>query len=81
MGTAEEALRKKALLYDKDGEEHYNLISALPQEPAGSDPDRPPSTGWRGCSPRGRPASTSPRRMHPVRLGGYRQRRPGGRCR
>ena len=39
MGTAEEALRKKALLYDKDGEEHYNLISALHKSLRGSDPD------------------------------------------
>ncbi len=39
MGTAEEALRKKALLYDKDGEEHYNLSSALHKSLRGSDPD------------------------------------------
>ena len=37
--TAEEALRKKALLYDKDGEEHYNLISAFHKSLRGSDPD------------------------------------------
>src|SRR5512145_839359 len=37
--TAEEALRKKALLYDKDGEEHYNLISAFHKSMRGSDPD------------------------------------------
>ena len=37
--TAEEALRRKALLYDKDGEEHYNLISALHKSLRGSDPD------------------------------------------
>jgi len=36
---AEEALQKKALLYDKDGEEHYNLISALHKSLRGSDPD------------------------------------------
>ena len=39
METAEEALRKKALLYDKDGEEHYNLISALHKSVRNSDPD------------------------------------------
>ena len=39
LGTAEEALRKKGLLYDKDGEEHYNLISALHKSLRGSDPD------------------------------------------
>jgi len=37
--SAEEALLKKALLYDKDGEEHYNLISALHKSMRGSDAD------------------------------------------
>jgi len=36
---AQDALLKKALLYDKDGEEHYNLISALHKSLRGSDPD------------------------------------------
>ncbi len=35
----QEALQKKALLYDKDGEEHYNLISAFHKSLRGSDPD------------------------------------------
>ncbi len=35
----EQALQKKALLYDKSGEEHYNLISALHKSLRGSDPD------------------------------------------
>ena len=35
----EEALQKKALRYDKAGEEHYNLISALHKSLRGSDPD------------------------------------------
>ena len=35
----EEALQKKALLYDKYGEEHYNLISAFHKSLRGSDPD------------------------------------------
>jgi putative ATPase len=35
----EEAIQKKALQYDKDGEEHYNLISALHKSLRGSDPD------------------------------------------
>ena len=35
----ERALQKKALLYDKDGEEHYNLISALHKSLRDSDPD------------------------------------------
>lgn len=32
------ALNRKPLLYDKDGEEHYNLISALHKSMRGSDP-------------------------------------------
>ncbi|MGA6994057.1 MAG: replication-associated recombination protein A [Candidatus Deferrimicrobiaceae bacterium] len=39
VAVAEEALRTKALLYDKDGEEHYNLISAFHKSLRGSDPD------------------------------------------
>lgn len=35
----EAALQKKALRYDKSGEEHYNLISALHKSLRGSDPD------------------------------------------
>jgi len=35
----ETALQKKALLYDKSGEEHYNLISAFHKSLRGSDPD------------------------------------------
>jgi putative ATPase len=35
----EAALQKKALVYDKDGEEHYNLISALHKSLRDSDPD------------------------------------------
>ena len=35
----EEAIQKKALQYDKSGEEHYNLISALHKSLRGSDAD------------------------------------------
>lgn len=35
----EEALTKKTLLYDKNGEEHYNIISALHKSMRNSDPD------------------------------------------
>jgi putative ATPase len=35
----EEALQEKGLLYDKKGEEHYNLISAFIKSLRGSDPD------------------------------------------
>ena len=42
----EHALEKKALLYDKSGEEHYNLISAFHKSMRGSDPDA--SIYWLG---------------------------------
>jgi putative ATPase len=35
----QEALQQKALLYDKGGEEHYNVISAFIKSLRGSDPD------------------------------------------
>jgi putative ATPase len=35
----EEGLQRKSFLYDKSGEEHYNLISALHKSLRGSDPD------------------------------------------
>ncbi len=35
----EKALQQKALIYDKAGDEHYNLISALHKSMRGSDPD------------------------------------------
>ncbi len=35
----EECLMKKPLLYDKNGEEHYNIISALHKSMRNSDPD------------------------------------------
>src|SRR5262249_27553845 len=35
----QDALQKRVLLYDKDGEEHYNLISALHKSVRNSDPD------------------------------------------
>lgn len=35
----EECIQKKTLLYDKKGEEHYNLISALHKSMRNSDPD------------------------------------------
>lgn len=36
---AEEAAQHKALLYDKGGEEHYNVVSAFIKSMRGSDPD------------------------------------------
>jgi len=39
LATVEDALQHRALLYDRAGEEHYNLISALHKSLRGSDPD------------------------------------------
>lgn len=39
LKTVQNALQQKLLLYDKDGEEHYNLISALHKSLRDSDPD------------------------------------------
>src|SRR5205809_4223646 len=42
----QDALQKRVLLYDKSGEEHYNLISALHKSVRNSDPDA--SLYWLG---------------------------------
>ena len=39
METLEQCTSRKSLLYDKNGEEHYNLISALHKSMRNSDPD------------------------------------------
>jgi putative ATPase len=39
LAAVEDAVQRRALLYDKGGEEHYNLISALHKSLRGSDPD------------------------------------------
>ncbi|MEK6600074.1 MAG: replication-associated recombination protein A [Deltaproteobacteria bacterium] len=39
LEVAQEAVQKMALLYDKGGEEHYNVISAFIKSMRGSDPD------------------------------------------
>jgi putative ATPase len=39
LKDVEAALQKKSLLYDKKGEEHYNVISAFIKSMRGSDPD------------------------------------------
>jgi putative ATPase len=46
LPTIEDALQHRSLLYDKAGEEHYNLISALHKSLRGSDPDA--SLYWLG---------------------------------
>ncbi len=38
LDTAKDAMQRKSVLYDKSGEEHYNLISALHKSLRGSDP-------------------------------------------
>ena len=70
-------LAKRAALYDKDREEHYNLISALHKSLRGSDP---------GCGlvlvcPHGHRRRGFPLHRPPpgaLRLGGYRPGRPAG---
>ena len=39
LSTIEDALQHRALLYDKAGEQHYDIISALHKSLRGSDPD------------------------------------------
>jgi len=39
LEAIEDAFQHRALMYDKTGEEHYNLISALHKSMRGSDPD------------------------------------------
>lgn len=39
LDLIKEAFQKSHLFYDKDGEEHYNIISALHKSMRGSDPD------------------------------------------
>ena len=46
MATIEDALQQRALLYDKSGEQHYDIISALHKSLRGSDPDA--SLYWLG---------------------------------
>jgi len=46
LKTIEEALQRRALLYDKSGDQHYDLISALHKSLRGSDPDA--SLYWLG---------------------------------
>jgi putative ATPase len=39
MARVEQTIQRRSLLYDKSGEEHYNLISALHKSMRNSDPD------------------------------------------
>lgn len=39
LGAAEDSIQKKAVLYDRDGDAHYDTISAFIKSMRGSDPD------------------------------------------
>jgi putative ATPase len=39
LATVEDALQQRALMYDKDGDQHYDVISAFIKSIRGSDPD------------------------------------------
>ena len=39
LATVEDVIQHRALLYDKEGEQHYDIISALHKSMRGSDPD------------------------------------------
>ena len=39
LGAAEESIRRKAILYDKEGDYHFDVISAFIKSLRGSDPD------------------------------------------
>lgn len=39
LAVAQESIQKKKVVYDKDGDEHYNTISAFIKSMRGSDPD------------------------------------------
>ena len=73
IDTLMQCIGKKSLLYDKKGEEHYNLISALHKSMRNSDPD---AGGRRGSPLRGKKAGSVCQR-------GYRdgrQQRPSSGC-
>ena len=69
--------QNRALLYDKTGEEHYNLISALHKSLRNSDPDA--SVYWLArMLESGEDAALRRAPARALRLGGHRQRRPAG---
>src|SRR5260221_5408324 len=47
LAAAEDAVQRRALLYDKSGEKHYHIISALHKSLRGSDPDAARYWLWR----------------------------------
>ena len=48
LADAEDALQRRALLYDRAGEEHFNIISALHKSLRGEAIRTPLFTGWPG---------------------------------
>ena len=75
MDVAEDALRRRAVRYDKAGDQHYDYISALIKSVRGSDPDAAHVLP-RGDA-RGRRGPALPRAAHDrAGVGGHRQRRP-----
>ncbi len=56
---AEESVQRKAIDYDRQGDEHYDSASALIKSIRGSDPDAA-SIGWPGCSKGARTCGFSP---------------------
>ena len=56
----EDAMERKLLLYDKSGEEHYNLVSALHKSVRSSDPDAAPLLAGQNAGIRRRPALHCP---------------------
>ena len=58
LAAAEESIQKKAVVYDGDGDQHYDTISAFIKSMRGSDPDAR-STGWRKCSTRAKTFASS----------------------
>ena len=82
-----QCMNRRSLLYDKNGEEHYNLISALHKSMRNSDPDAAvywmyrmlPDAGW------GRGSAVYCKKTHPLRQrgcgnGGFKCPAPCGVC-
>ena len=59
VDTIEQSLDKAAVRYDRDGDQHYDVISAFIKSIRGSDVDAALHT-WPGCWPRARIPVSSP---------------------
>ena len=57
MAVAQECIQKRAVRYDKNGDNHYDTISAFIKSMRGSDQTRP-CIIWRGCCTRERTSSS-----------------------